>query len=67
MEKLENEEIFVQSDELDRITHSLTASHKHRKHSSVMVTVPDLTSDLGSIPGHVSNFFANSFVLNSSN
>ena len=39
-----NEEMFVQLDVLDKSIHSadsITASHKHRKHSSVMVKVAD--------------------------
>ena len=41
---VQNEEIFIQLDELDeldRITHVQIASRKHRKHSSVMVRVAD--------------------------
>ena len=57
-----NEEIFVlldELDELDRITQdSITASQKHRKHSSVVVRVTDSkASNLGSILGQVSEFF----------
>ena len=37
----QNEEIFVQLDELDELDSSITASLKHRKHSSVMVKVSD--------------------------
>ena len=41
----QNEEIFVQLDELYELPmhekHSVTASKKHRKHSGVMVKVPD--------------------------
>ena len=41
---------------------SITASHKYRKYSSVMVRVADsYTSDLGSMPGQVFEFFVNYF------
>ena len=47
---------------------SITTSHKYRKHSSVMVKVPDsLSSDLGLILGEVCNFFVNYTLLDSSN
>ena len=39
--------------------------HKHRRHFSVMVNMPDCcASDLGSIPGHVNFkiFFFNKFI-----
>ena len=46
----------------------ITASHKHRKLSSVMVKVSDCyASDLGSLSCQVSYVFGNSFLVNSSN
>ena len=43
---------------------SITASHKHRKYSSVMVRVfGSQASDLGSKPGQVSEFFGKFFVF----
>ena len=55
----QNEEIFVQLDELnkfDKINQDIiTASHKHGKHSSVMVKVSDCkASGLCSLPSQVS-------------
>ena len=42
--------------------------HKHRRHFSVMVNMPDCcASDLGSIPGQVCQFLKIFFLLNSSN
>ena len=42
--------------------------HKHRRHFSVMVNMPDCCeSDLGSISGQVCQFLKFSFLLNSSN
>ena len=71
----QNEEIFVkldELDELDRINHawigvnySLTQAQKT---VGVMVKEPDCqASNLGSIPGQVSEFFVNLILLNSSN
>ena len=38
-------------------------SHKHRRHFSVMVNMPDCcASDLGSIPGQVCQFLKKNFV-----
>ena len=43
----QNEQFFVESLELDELEspkheyESITASHKHRRHSSVMVKMPD--------------------------
>ena len=41
---------------------SITVSHKHRKHSSVMVKMADSYKiDLGSMPDQVFEFFVNYF------
>ena len=43
---------------------SISASHKHKKHSSVMVKVPDIfASDMDSNLGQVSEFFVNFILL----
>ena len=48
--------------------HLIIASHKHRKQFGIMVKESDCqASDLGSIPGQVSNIFVNLILLNSSN
>ena len=54
----------------ESLTHekdSIIASQKHTKQFGVMVKEPDCqASDLGSIPGQVSEFFVNLILLNSS-